>query len=337
VTWATIGRIVAAGLAVWVLVHTWQLWLLLLTALIIASAILPAARWGDQRRIPRMVMVIAVYLGVALILTGLGVFLVPALVEEGTQFGRQLPALFENARTVLGRLVDFGARWNIQPPAAPADAAKGLQGLAALLLANTLAATAGVVGAVVGLFLVLVLAAYLVLDAEHMAAALGQFLPARHRARAAGVAERVVLVMGAYVRGQVVVSLCVGVIIAVGLAVLGVPYALLIGGVATAINMVPFLGGPVSALLGILSAFNVSPMLAAWTAGVFALTSVVESKLLVPFFIARATGLHPVAVLLTVLVGAKLAGFIGALVAVPLLAGAWEVVRALRGPAPGET
>jgi predicted PurR-regulated permease PerM len=326
-TWAAIGRVIAAGLAVWVVVHTWQLWLLLLTALIIASAILPAARWGDRRRIPRMVMVVAVYLGAALILAGLGVFLVPALVEEAGQFGRQLPALFENVQALGGRLVDFGARWNIQPPASPADAAKGLQGLAQLLLQNTLAATAGVVGAVVGFFLVLILAAYLVLDAEHIGGALGRLLPARHRAPAAAVAERVVAVMGAYVRGQIVVSLCVGAIIAVGLAVLGVPYALLIGGVAAAINMVPFLGGPVSALLGILSAFNVSPMLAVWTVVLFASASLVESKLLVPFFIARATGLHPVAVLLAVLVGAKLAGFIGALVAVPLLAGGWEIVR----------
>jgi predicted PurR-regulated permease PerM len=317
-----------------VLFHTWQLWLLLLIALIIASAILPAARWGDGRRIPRLVTVIGVYLGVALILAGLGVVLVPALVEEGTQFGRQLPKLFENVRAVTGRLVDFGARWNIQPPAAPEDAAKGLQTLAALLLQNTLAATAGVVGAVVGLFLVLVLAAYFVLDAEHMGAALAGFLPARQRGRATVVAERVVHVMGAYVRGQVVVSLCVGAIIALGLAVLGVPYALLIGGVAAAINIVPFVGGPLSGLLGVLSAFNVSPMLAVWTVGVFALTSLIESKLLVPFFIGRATGLHPVAVLMVVLVGAKLAGVIGAIVAVPLLAGGWEVVRGARAPAP---
>ena len=333
ISWTTIGRLLAAVLAVAVLFYTWQLWLLLLTALIIASAILPAARWGDGRRIPRMVMVIGVYLGVALILAGLGVFLVPAIVEEAVQFGRQLPALFEKVRGLAGRLVDLGARWNIQPPATPEDAAKGLQALVAVLLHNTLTATAGVIGAVVGLFLVLVLAAYLVLDAEHMGAAVGQFLPARHRGRAAAVAERVLLVMGAYVRGQVVVSLCVGAIIAVGLAVLGVPYALLVGGVAAAINMVPFLGGPLSALLGILSAFNVSPMVAVWTAGMFALTSLIESKLLVPFFIGRATGLHPVAVLLAVLVGAKLAGFIGALVAVPLLAGGWEVVRGVRARA----
>jgi predicted PurR-regulated permease PerM len=332
-SWAAIGRLVAAGVGVWVVVQTWQLWLLLLTALILAAAIMPAARWGDGRRIPRLAMVVAVYLGAALVLVLLGVLLVPAFVEQGAQFGRQLPALVDKVRAWGGRLLDLGERWNIPLPATPGEAAQGLralQGLAGILLENTLAATAGVIGAVVGFFLVLVLAAYLVMDLERIGTALGRLLPARQRGHAAAVAVSVVQVMGAYVRGQIVVSLCVGLIIAVGLAILGVPYPLLIGGVAAAINVVPFLGGPVSALLGILSAFNVSPTLALWTAGLFWAASLLESKLLVPYFIARATGLHPVAVLLAVLLGAKLAGLVGALVAVPLLAGGWEVVRALR-------
>jgi predicted PurR-regulated permease PerM len=320
--------VLVAAFSVWVLVHTWQLWLLLLTALILAAAILPAARLGDRYHIPRLVMVAAVYLGAALVLTVLGRFLIPALVDQGTQFAKQLPALVENVKVWAERVVAWGARWDLPVPAYPTGG-DGLESVGKILLANTLRATAGVIGAVVGFFLILVLAAYLVIDAEHIGRSLNAMLPPAHRARAAALAQPVLGVVGGYVRGQMMVSLSVGFVIAVGLAILGVPYSLLIGGLAAALNVVPFLGSPVAAVLGVLAAFNVSGTLALWTALLFWGTNLLEGKLLIPYFIGRATGLHPLAVLLGILVGANLAGLVGALVAIPLLAGAWEVVRVL--------
>ncbi|MBI2525729.1 MAG: AI-2E family transporter [Candidatus Rokubacteria bacterium] len=332
--WATIGRLLAAVAGVWVFARTWQLWMLLLTALILAAAILPAARWGDRHRVPRLATVAGVYLGAALVVAVLGRFLVPAFVEQGTQFAAQLPALIENAKGWAAQLVAWGARWEIPLPAVPAGG-EGLTGLGKILLENTLRATAGVIGAVVGFFLIVVLAAYLVIDAEHLGRALAALLPAAHRERAAALAPPVLAVMGGYVRGQFVVSLCVGGVIAAGLALLGVPYSLLIGGIAATLNVIPFLGSPAAAVLGILSAFNISGSLALWTALLFWGANLLEAKLLVPYFVGRATGLHPVAVLLGILGGAQLAGLVGALVAIPLLAGAWEVVRQCWVDSPG--
>ena len=327
-SWSTIGRVALAVFAAWVLVQTWQIWMVLLTAVILAAAILPAARWGDQRRIPRLVTVIAVYAGFALVLAVLGRFLVPALAEQTREFVQKLPLHLENARGLTRRVLAWVAHWELPlpPPTAGAD---GLQKVGQVLLENTLRATAGMLGAVVGFFLVLVLAAYLVLDAERIGFSLARMLPPRPRAHALALAPRVLAVMGGYVRGQLVVSLCVGTMIAVGLALLGVPYWLLIGGIAFALNVVPFLGSPAAAVLGIVSAVNISPMLGVWTGLLFWGANLVEGKLFAPHFVGRATGLHPLAVLLTLLVGAHLAGLVGALVAVPFLAGLWEIVRTL--------
>jgi predicted PurR-regulated permease PerM len=328
VTWRAIGRVLVAALAVWVLVETWQLWVLLFLALVVAAAILPAARWGDRYRIPRLVTVAGVYLVGALVVSSLGRFLLPALVEEGSQFVAQLPGLIDRGRALLTELVAWGARWDIPLPDLSEDG-ESLKRIGEVLLANTLLVTKGAIGAVVAFFLVLVVAAYVVIDAERVGRGLGALLPARHRARADEVTVRVLSVMGSYVRGQAVVSLSVGTVIAVGLALLGVPYALLIGGVAAVLNVVPFLGSPAAAVLGILAALNISPILAIWTALLFWGANLLEAKLFVPQLVGRATGLHPLAVMVGILVGVKLAGVIGALIAVPLLAGAWEVGRAL--------
>lgn len=198
-------------------------------------------------------------------------------------------------------------------------------------------ATAGVIGAVVGFFLVLILAAYFVIDGERIGQSAVSLLPIRHRDRAARMAEPVLAVIGAYVRGQILVSLAVGSLIASGLAVMGVPYALLIGGFAAALNIVPFVGSPAAAVLGVMSALNISSGLALWAALLFWGVNLLEGKLLMPYFVGRATGLHPVAVLLAIVMGATVAGVIGALVAVPVVAGLWESFRVLsaepvRGP-----
>ena len=95
------------------------------------------------------------------------------------------------------------------------------------------------------------------------------------------------------------------------------------------LNVVPFVGSFVAAGLGILSALNESLTLALATAGLFWGTNLLEGKFLAPHFVGRATGLHPLAVLLALFAGVHLGGLIGALVSVPLVAGAWELVRHL--------
>ena len=135
--------------------------------------------------------------------------------------------------------------------------------------------------------------------------------------------------IGGYVRGQLVSSFFVGVLIAIALSVIGVQYALLIGALAAVLNIVPFVGATVAAVLATLSALNTSVVLAAIALGVMVACQTVEGKLLAPYFVGRATGLHALAVLLALLAGFHLAGLIGGLVAVPLLAGLWEIIRTL--------
>jgi predicted PurR-regulated permease PerM len=108
-------------------------------------------------------------------------------------------------------------------------------------------------------------------------------------------------------------------------------FTALILAAAAVLNVVPFVGSLVAAVLGIMSALSESLGLAIATALLFWATNLLEGKLLAPQFVGRATGLHPLAVLIALLAGAHLGGLIGALVSVAFLAAAWEIVRALCG------
>jgi predicted PurR-regulated permease PerM len=322
--WPLVFQVVGVLAALWFIVHIWQIWMLVFTAIIVAAAILPAARFGERYRVPTGLTVVGVYLGAAAVLALMGRLLWPAIREQWGQFRDQLPRLIQNLQRVLDRLDVLG--WSA---AVPAPNAEQLQNLTGTLLANTLQVTAGVVGFVVGLLAVIVIAAYVVIDSHQIGVTLLRLLPPAHRPRAAALAEPVLARIGGYVRGQLLSSLCVGAVLAVGLALLGVRYALLVGALAAVLNVVPFVGSLIAAVLGVLAALNESVGLAAATAALFWGTNILEGKLLAPHFVGRATGLHPLAVLLALAVGFHMAGLIGALVAVPFLAAAWEITCAL--------
>jgi predicted PurR-regulated permease PerM len=324
--WPMIFQILGVIAAAWLIVATWEIWLLFFTALILAAAMLPAARWGERRRIPRGVVVLVVYVGAIGLLALMGRLVWPALSEQWMQFTEQLPKLLENARTLLGRFDYWLAQWGASLPQPKAD---NVQGLAGSLLGNVLRVTTGAVGAVIEVLAVLVVAAYLVIDSREIGHTLVTLLPREHRPTATRLAPSVLERIGGYVRGQLISSFFVGVLIAVALSLLGVKYGLLIGAVAAVLNIVPFVGATVAAVLAVLSALNDGIVLAAIALAVMVACQTIEGKLLAPYFVGRATGLHALAVLLALLAGFKLHGLIGGLVAVPLLAGAWEIVRTL--------
>jgi putative heme transporter len=324
--WPLVFQVLGVAAAVWLLVVTWQLWLLVFIALIIAAAILPAARLGERYRVPRGATVLAAYVLVLAVVTLMGRLLWPALTEQWAQFSEQLPRLIDNVKSRMGELRYFLDRWGAELPVPKGDS---LEVAAGALLASTARLGAGTVGFAVELFGVLVIASYLVIDAPHIGRTLLALLPPGSRATATRLTPSVMDRIGGYVRGQLISSACVGAIIAIALALLGVRYSLLIGAMAAVFNIVPFVGAAIAAVLAVLAALNDSVTLAALTLAAMVGASTVEGKLLAPYFVGRATGLHPLAVLMALLAGFQMAGLIGALVAVPFLAGLWEIVRTL--------
>jgi predicted PurR-regulated permease PerM len=325
--WPLVFQVVGVVAVVGLFVATWPVWLLMFTALIIAAAVLPAARLGERYRVPRGVTVLIVYVVVAGIMTLMGRLLWPALNEQWKQFVDQLPRLIDNIRGWVGDVQFFVRQWGggaVSPPK-PGD----LQAVVGTVLANTVRVTAGTLGAVVELLAVLVIAAYLVIDARKVGHTLLALLPPGTRPVARQLAPSVLNRIGGYVRGQLLSSVFVGALIAIVLSLLGVRYSLLIGAMAAVFNVVPFVGATLAAVLAVLSALNESVALAAVTLAAMVGAQTVEGKLLAPHFVGRATGLHALAVLLALLAGAQIAGLIGALVAVPFLAGVWEIVRTL--------
>lgn len=258
-----------------------------------------------------------------------GWLIFPVLAAQASEFWRHVPEYLGRIQGVIEAIRGWaGARGLPQDAPSPGAGGTMLQAL----VRRTLEVTAGVLGAAFGGLVVLFLAAYIVIDARRRGEGLLVLLPADHRDRVAAMGRPVLDRMGGYVRGQMAVAVCVSIILSVGLGLLGVQFGLFIGMLAGALHLIPFVGTWIAAGVALLVAVNQSLPLALWTALLFWAEQLVEGKLLVPLLLGRNVGLHPLAVLLALLAGAKLAGLVGALAAIPIVAGGAEILRRPTSP-----
>jgi len=318
--------LVAGGL--WLVYLSLDVILLALCALIIAAAILPLADAAERRRIPRSITVLALYLIGTGVLTFLVTLLVPVVIEQAHVLVERLPRYRQtlndwiiSGRGLLGR---WGAGRAIQFPDIGVEQ---IRPVAQALIERSLQATRGLFAGTFAVLLVLFVAAYIVIDRRRIVEGLIRFLPRGRRERTAQVAAVVMHRMGGYIRGQLIVSVCAALILWLGLALVGFEAPLLIGVLAGALNFVPYLGSTVSLILALLLALNSPLFTLVGVLLVFGIEQSLEGHLLVPYFTGRQVELHPLAVLAALIVGANLAGIVGALVAIPLAAGINAVLQ----------
>lgn len=144
------------------------------------------------------------------------------------------------------------------------------------------------------------------------------WLPEYRREKFASLIRPLELRLGGYVRGQVLVSVAVALILGTGLTLLKVKYSLILGLIAGLMNIVPFVGSIITCVFSVVVAANQSPMLGLATMGLFAFEQWLESNFIVPHLIGKNVDLHLLIVLFSLLIGGTLFSLAGAVIAVPL-------------------
>ena len=168
--------------------------------------------------------------------------------------------------------------------------------------------------------LILLASAYFLFDFPKFVESFRQIVPTRYRAVYLDLTNKADQAVGGYLRGQLLITLFIGIFIYVGLSIINVPLALAISVLAAIFNLVPYLGPIIGVIPAVLLGFTISPLTALWAVVVFIVANQLEGNVLGPFILSKSTNLHPVTVLLGILGGAGLFGLVGALLAVPTLA-----------------
>lgn len=183
-----------------------------------------------------------------------------------------------------------------------------------------LSGATSIISTTLQIFLILLVSAYFLYDYPRITANFKRFVPVRWRLLYEDLTQKMDTAVGSYLRGQLLITLVIGVLIYVGLEIINVPLALAISFLAAIFNMVPYLGPIIGLVPAVLLGFTVSPLTALLAVVVFVVANQLEGNVLAPYILAKSTNLHSVTVLIAILIGAGLLGLLGALLAVPIAA-----------------
>jgi predicted PurR-regulated permease PerM len=315
-TLRTWGSLLALGLVLWLVITQAELILemmwVLLGALLIGLTIRPMADFLGQWHIPRGVTVLGVYLVIVALLVLLGVLLVPVISAEVSQLEANGPALFQKA---LSQVAAIPFLRNALPSGDTL-----VQSLAQRMdaVVNTVAGTvAGLSAFAVDVLVGLIIGYFCAADADLFERLSARWIPQRHRTRIRPVVAHLQRQLTRWVWARLTVAIYFGVVSGVGLALLGVPFALTISLVGAVLEIVPYLGGA-AMLLAAISALTVRPVLVLWVVLFYVVAIEIKGHFIEPALYGRAMGLHPGIVLIALAVGLKAGGVIGVLFAVPV-------------------
>jgi predicted PurR-regulated permease PerM/phosphoglycolate phosphatase-like HAD superfamily hydrolase len=315
----------------------------LVLASLLAYILAPLVGWLSRHlHIPRGLAVLLLYLvGLGLLSTA-PVILIPTVVDEISNFVANLDTIvnglvtwLEETKqiTILGRSVPLPS---IELPTFDLGRIVTLIQQAISPVAGGFFSVLRALGSVVAsLVFIAIVAFYLMVDAERVKPTLVRLAPSSHREEATKLLEQINCTWNAFLRGQLLLSLSIGVLTWIGMSAVGIRFSIALGIIAGVFEIVPGIGPFLSAVPAVLLALfqgagnlplsNLGDALV--VAGIYILVQQLENNLLVPRILGASLGLHPLAVLIGILAGATLWGLLGALLAAPLVATLRDVLR----------
>lgn len=325
---ALIRYALAAGgvtvVLIWVLYQAREALLLLYVSALVAIGLAPLVNAIERRgeavrgrsHVPRWLAILTIYLWILAAILAIGMLIVPPLAEQARELWRSLPSLLQDAQRWL---IDRGViSHEITMREAVEKTPMARTGTDAVT--TVFSALWGFVGGIFGLVTILILAFYLMLDADTIVRTFVRLFPVRSRTRAEEACRRVSTKVSAWLAGQMLLAGIIGATAALGLYLMGVPFFYVLALIAAIGELIPIIGPLLAAIPAILIGFTVSPTLGLGVAAFYVLQQQFENHILVPKIMERQVGVSAVVVVIALLIGVSLLGIVGAILAVPTAA-----------------
>lgn len=298
--------------------------LLVLTAIIIASAIEPAIAFFMRYRIPRFLAALLVYVLTFGSLSALLYFFLPPIIADAAGFFATIPQYLDTLN-ISDSISGITNATNIS------GASSHNQSFVQTLLAfqSVFNATSGGViqlfstffGGLFSLMLVIVLSFYFALQDTGVDDFLRLVLPANHEEYAVDLWKRAQKKIGLWMQGQVILSLIVGVLVYLGLLIIGIPYALLLSVFAAVAEIIPIFGSVIAGAAAAVVAYSHGGVaLGLIVVGLYVVVNQFEANLIYPLIVKKVVGVPPLLVIVALIAGYTLVGFLGVLLSVPVAA-----------------
>ena len=293
---------------------------LFFVVLILAATFRPVVnRW--ELKIKRVPAVLFLLLIILAILAFIGYIVFPPLIS-------QITALIQSMPQIIDRLSFLSPYKSII-----ISSLKSLTNNASGITGGFVNVTVSIFGGIFAFLTAIMMTIYLLLDKNGFRNFVVAIIPENSRESIIEMARKMSHKIGDWFRGQMLLSLSVAIIDLIGLAIIGVPYALTLALIAGLLDLIPVIGPIIAGAIAALVALSLSPLQAVFVIILFIIVQQIENSILVPNIMKKAVGLSPIVIILAVLVGVKLLGLIGALLAVPtsaivsVIISEWPVIK----------
>ncbi|MBU1083182.1 AI-2E family transporter [Patescibacteria group bacterium] len=321
---ASVIRVILVLLSFWFLYIVRDIIAVVFVSIIVSAALSPLVDKLGKFKIPRALSIAIIYL-LSLGIMGVVVyFVLPPMISQIKQLANNLPNYFLVFSNFINNLNDIGSGSWISTSQANLQSVSTFLGSFVNNIFNT---TLGVINGATALIAIFILTLYFLLDQNGIKKFFVSLIPIKQKGKIVSLANKVGLKLGGWLRGQIILAITVGLIVYVGLLILKMPYALTLGILAGALEIIPVIGPIIAAIPAILIAFTIAPTTALIITIFYIFVQELENKLLVPKVMQYAVGLNPVTIIIIVLIGAKLMGILGILLSVPVAAVIYVVLE----------
>ncbi len=324
---AATGGVAVTSAAVYLFLQAGNVFVLIGLALFLAIGIEPVVSWLVTHHLPRWLGVVVVLLATFVVVGAFLAAAVPALISQGTELVKNAPKLLQQVRDQNSFIGSLNAKFHLEERISSL-----LSGSSSTIATGLLGAGEAVFGAVADALIVLVLTVYFLADMPRIRGLFYRLVPHTRRPRAILIGDDIMAKVGAYVLGNLIISVIAGALTFFWLLIFNVPYALLLSILVALLDLVPVVGSTIAGILVAAVALSVSVPVCLLTIAFFILYRLGEDYLLVPRIIGRAVDVPALVTVVAVLIGAALLGIIGALVAIPISAGLLLLAREILFP-----
>lgn len=338
ITTGTIIRSILLVLLVAVLFYLRNLVLIVITAVVIASAIEPPTKWFVKYKFPRVVAVMIVYLLFLSFLLSFFYFFIPPVLSEMINFLGVLPSYLDtfDSSSPFQESIFLGTQ-GIVDTFSITNVVTELRTLFSNVSESFLATVTFVFGGVFSFVLIIVFSFYFAVQETGIDDFLKIISPVKYQKAVISLWKRSQVKIGLWMQGQIILAVIVGMLVYLGLTILGVKYALLLAVIAAVFELIPVFGPILSSIPAIIIAFvDGGATTGLLVIGLYIIIQQFENHLIYPLVVTKVVGVPPLLVILALIIGAQLAGFLGIILAVPIAAVIQEFVSDVQRKKAGE-
>ncbi|OGY43715.1 MAG: hypothetical protein A3B89_02850 [Candidatus Buchananbacteria bacterium RIFCSPHIGHO2_02_FULL_40_13] len=292
--------------------------LIIFVALILASALDPWVDFMQKHKIPRGLGILMIYLVAIIILAGTVYLIIPPIAIEVKDLAKDFPLYWERLSGSVEsfRIYSDDHGWTQTIQNSLNDLQSNVNAIEAAA-GGVFSTVFAFLGGLFSLLIVAVLTFYLTIEEQAMKRVLRSLVPVKYQPYVTHLINRIQEKIGLWLRGQLILSLIIFLLSWFGLTILGIKYTLVLALFAGIMELVPYLGPFIGAIPAVFIALTQAPALALGVVIVYLIIQQLENHIIVPKVMQKAVGLNPIITIVAMMIGFKLAGILGIVIAIP--------------------